>query len=88
MMKKKHRDSNILLRKKIVYLPLEMVFILENGVVVGVHPNAVAEHLFLVVEEAIGAEIVSEINALVHGAVRGGGAASHFEIYAVALSAV
>lgn len=56
-----------------------MVFILENGVVVGVHSNAVAEHLLLVVEETIGAEIVGEIDALVHDAVRGGGAASHFQ---------
>ena len=56
-----------------------MVLVLENGVVVGVHPNAVAEHLLLVVEEAIGAEIVGEINALVYGAVGGGGAASHYQ---------
>lgn len=56
-----------------------MVLVLENGVVVGVHPNAVAEHLLLVVEEAIGAEIVGEINALVYDAVGGGGAASHYQ---------
>lgn len=56
-----------------------MMLVLENGVVIGVHPNAVAKHLLLVVEEAIGAEIVGEINALVHGAVGGGCAASHFE---------
>lgn len=37
----------------------------EDGGVVGVHPDAVAEHLLLVVEVGVGAEVVGEVHLLV-----------------------
>ena len=50
----------------------------EDGGVVGVHADAVAEHLLLVVEVGVGAEVVGEVHLLVHwaraGGTRGGGA--------------
>lgn len=46
----------------------------EDGGVIGVHADAVAEHLFLVIKVAVGAEIVGEVHLLVHRA-RAGGAA-------------
>ena len=54
------------------------MFVVENGVVIRIHANSVAEHLLLVVEEAVCAEIVGEIHALIHGraAVDGSGALS------------
>lgn len=42
------------------------MFVYEDGVEVGVHANAIAEHLLLVVEEAVGAEVLREIHPLVH----------------------
>lgn len=49
----------------------------EDGGVVGVHADAVAEHLLLVVEVGVGAEVVGEVHLLVHraraGGARGGG---------------
>jgi hypothetical protein len=44
----------------------------ENGGVVGVHADAVAEHLLLVVEVTVGAEVVGEVHFLVHRAPAGG----------------
>lgn len=44
----------------------------EDGGVVGVHADAVAEHLLLVVEVAIGAEVVGEVHLFVHRACAGG----------------
>lgn len=51
-----------------------MVLVLENGIEIGIHPDAVAEHILLVVEKAISAEIVSKISSLVHYTVGGGAA--------------
>lgn len=49
----------------------------EDGGVVGVHADTVAEHLLLVVEVGVGAEVVGEVHLLVHraraGGTRGGG---------------
>lgn len=42
-----------------------MVFVLKNGVVVGVHADSVGEHLLLVVEESISTEVISEIHTFV-----------------------
>ncbi|KAG7996513.1 hypothetical protein I3843_01G164200 [Carya illinoinensis] len=39
---------------------------LENGVEVSVHEDLVREHLLLVVEKGVGAEILGKIHALVH----------------------
>lgn len=66
--------------RKNVYLPLELGFVVENSVVVSIHSHAVGEHLLLVVEETIGAEIVGKIYTLVDGAVCGGAAtaAAHY----------
>lgn len=50
-----------------------MVLVLEDGVVVSVHADAIGEHLLLVVEEGVGAEVVREVDALVHRR-RGAGA--------------
>ncbi|KAH7854027.1 hypothetical protein Vadar_009285 [Vaccinium darrowii] len=41
------------------------MFILKNGVEVSVHADSVAEHLFLVVEKGVGAEVVGEIDSLI-----------------------
>lgn len=43
-----------------------MVLVLEDGVVVSVHADAIGEHLLLVVEEGVGAKVVREVDALVH----------------------
>lgn len=48
------------------YLSLEVMLVLEDGVEVSVHADSIREHLLLVVEEGIGAEIIREIHALVH----------------------
>lgn len=47
------------------YLALEMACIPENGVVVSVHAHSVRQHLLLVVQKRVGAEIVCEIGTLV-----------------------
>ncbi|KAG6694432.1 hypothetical protein I3842_09G048300 [Carya illinoinensis] len=39
---------------------------LENGVEVSVHADPIKEHLLLVVEKGLGAEILGKIHALVH----------------------
>ncbi|KAG2727679.1 hypothetical protein I3760_01G168800 [Carya illinoinensis] len=39
---------------------------LENGVEVSVHADPVREHLLLVVEKGVGAEILGKIHTLVH----------------------
>lgn len=60
------------------HLALEVRRVAEDGGVVGVHADAVAEHLLLVVEVGVGAEVVGEVHLLVHwaraGGTRGGGA--------------
>ena len=48
-------------------LVTEMVLVLEHGVVVGVHADAVGEHLLLVVEVRVCAEVVGEVDTLVNG---------------------
>lgn len=64
-----------------------MVFVLENGIIVSVHPYAVAEHILLVVEESVSAEIVGKVGGLVNGAIGGGGIhCFELAIYAVSLS--
>lgn len=50
---------------------LEVVLVLEDGVKVRVHADAVGKHLFLMVEERVSAEVVSKVNLLVHGGARG-----------------
>ena len=59
------------------YLSVEVVFVLKNSIEVSVHANSVGQHLFLVVQKGVGAEVVGVIHALVHGgaasAVYGGG---------------
>lgn len=49
-----------------LYLAMEVVLILENGVVVSVHANSIGEHLLLVVKKGVGAEVVGEVDAFVH----------------------
>ena len=49
-----------------LYLAMEVVLVLENGVVVSVHANSIGELLLLVVEEGVGAEVVGEVNAFLH----------------------
>lgn len=43
------------------------MLVLKNGVEVSVHANAIGKHILLVVEEGIGAEVLSIIDALVDG---------------------
>lgn len=43
-----------------------MVLVVGDGVVVGIHADTVGEHLLLVVEEGVGAEVVGVVHALVH----------------------
>ena len=42
------------------------MLVLEDGVEISVHANAIAKHLFLVVEEGVSAEVLSEVHVLVH----------------------
>jgi hypothetical protein len=58
-----HRERQ---RKRERYLSLEVMLVLEDGVVVSVHADSVREHLLLVVQKRIGAEILREIHAFVH----------------------
>jgi hypothetical protein len=46
-------------------LALEMPGVSEDGVVVGVHTHAIRQHLLLVVEEGVSAEVVGEVGRLV-----------------------
>lgn len=39
-----------------------MVFVFKNGIEVSVHANTIREHLFLVVEEGVGAEVIRIVN--------------------------
>jgi len=39
-----------------------VVFVLKDGVEVSVHANTIGEHLLLVVEEGIGAEVIGVVN--------------------------
>lgn len=55
------------------HLASEMVLVARDSVEVGVHANPVGEHLLLVVEIPIGAEVVSEIHSLVDLRRGGGG---------------
>lgn len=41
------------------------MLVLKDGIEVSVHANSVAEHLLLVIEEGVGAEILSKIDALI-----------------------
>lgn len=43
-----------------------MVLVVGDGVVVGIHADTVGEHLLLVVEEGVGAEVVGVVHTLVH----------------------
>lgn len=43
-----------------------MVFVLKDRVVVSVHSDTVTEHFLLVVKEAIGAEVIGEIDSFVN----------------------
>lgn len=52
--------------ERVVYLSAEVVLVLENGVVVSVHTNSIGEHLLLVIEKSVSAEIVGEVDALVN----------------------
>lgn len=47
-------------------LSLEMVLVLEDGIEVGVHADTVGEHLLLVVQVRVRAEVVGEVDVLVH----------------------
>ncbi|KAM1597865.1 hypothetical protein PS2_032731 [Malus domestica] len=49
-----------------LYLAMEVVLVLENGIVVSVQADSIEEHLLLVVEEGVGAKVVGEVDALVH----------------------
>ncbi|KAB2618510.1 protein arginine N-methyltransferase PRMT10-like [Pyrus ussuriensis x Pyrus communis] len=49
-----------------LYLAMEVVLVLENGVVVSVHADSIGELLLLVVAEGIGAEVVGEVDAFLH----------------------
>lgn len=42
------------------------MLVVGDGVVVGIHADTVGEHLLLVVEEGVGAEVVGVVHALVH----------------------
>ncbi|KAB2635944.1 protein arginine N-methyltransferase PRMT10-like [Pyrus ussuriensis x Pyrus communis] len=46
-----------------LYLAMEVVLVLENGVVVSVHADSIGKLLLLVVVEGIGAEVVGEVDA-------------------------
>jgi len=37
-------------------------FVVEDGVEVSVHANTIGEHLLLVIEESIGAEVIGVVN--------------------------
>lgn len=52
------------------------MFVPKNGVEVSVHADSIAEHLLLVEEEGVGAEVVGEIDVLINGgaAIAGTGA--------------
>jgi hypothetical protein len=54
---------------------VEVGSVAEDSGVVGVHANAVAEHLLLVKEVGIGAEVVCKVHFLVHNGGAGGAAA-------------
>lgn len=54
------------------HLASEMVLVARDSVEVGVHAHPVGEHLLLVVEIAVGAKVVGEIDSLVDS--RRGGA--------------
>ena len=43
-----------------------MVLVLENSVEVCVHTDSIREHFFLVIKKRVGAEILCEIDTLVH----------------------
>ena len=60
--------------ERAVYLSAEMVLVLEDGVVVGIHTNSIGKHLLLVIEKTVSAEIVGEVDALVNDS---GAAAVH-----------
>ena len=51
-----------------------MVLVLEDGVVVSVHADTIGEHLLLVVEEGVGAEVIGKVDAFIHrsAAIAGG----------------
>lgn len=50
------------MKKRGEYLASEVAFVFKNGVEISVHANAVGEHLLLVVEESIGAEVISVVD--------------------------
>ncbi|KAM1164332.1 hypothetical protein ACFX13_024506 [Malus domestica] len=45
---------------------MEVVLVLENGVVVNVYVDSIRELLLLVVEEGVGAKVVGEVDAFLH----------------------
>lgn len=45
---------------------MEVMPVPKHGIEISVHANAVGEHLFLVVQKGVGAEVVGEIHAFVH----------------------
>ncbi|KAB2607394.1 protein arginine N-methyltransferase PRMT10-like [Pyrus ussuriensis x Pyrus communis] len=49
-----------------LYLAMEVVLVLENGIVVNVHADSIGKLLLLVVVEGIGAEVVGEVDAFLH----------------------
>ncbi|KAB2632958.1 protein arginine N-methyltransferase PRMT10-like [Pyrus ussuriensis x Pyrus communis] len=49
-----------------LYLAMEVVLVLENGVVVSVHADSIGELLLLVVAKGIGADVVGEVDAFLH----------------------
>lgn len=46
-------------------LVFEVVFVFKNGIEVSVHANTVGEHLLLVVEEGVGAEVLGIVDVFV-----------------------
>lgn len=50
------------------------MLVLKNGIKVSVHANSVTEHLLLVIEKGVSAEILSKIDALIdlQGTIGGG----------------
>lgn len=61
-----------------------MMFVLKNGVEVGVHADSIGEHLLLVVEESISTEILSEIHSFVYSGGGGGRMVSRYDAVCVA----
>lgn len=53
------------MKRKETNLSSEVMLVLKNGMEVSVHANSVTEHLLLVIQKGVSAEILSKIDALI-----------------------